>query len=194
MPHEIRPLHQQPKRAPPRQDGAYLHRPIRPRLRSVAGGPALFGSYCGGFEVTDDRIVEIWDSMPGGHARFMKDWGYMQFAWAILESAAKPSLPAPVGEAGTMPGTDGFTMACFKAADVPLGTKLYAESPVDALQLGRLRSIIADYHFALDRRENGNTAQHMAFNAICKELDMYWTQGAEAKKRTLPTDTSKDPQ
>ena len=31
----------------------------------------------------------------------------------------------PVGEAGSMPGTDGFTMACFRASDVPVGTKLY---------------------------------------------------------------------
>jgi hypothetical protein len=35
----------------------------------------------------------------------------------------------PVGEAGSMPGTSGFTMACFKAEDVPLGTKLYASPP-----------------------------------------------------------------
>lgn len=31
----------------------------------------------------------------------------------------------PVGQAGTMPGTDGFTMAAFRADDVPVGTKLY---------------------------------------------------------------------
>jgi len=44
--------------------------------------------------------------------------------------AALPEAPAvPVGEAGTMPGTDGFTMACFKAVDVPIGTKLYATPP-----------------------------------------------------------------
>lgn len=30
-----------------------------------------------------------------------------------------------VGEAGPMPGTDGFTMTCFRASDVPAGTKLY---------------------------------------------------------------------
>jgi len=30
-----------------------------------------------------------------------------------------------VGEAGCMPGTEGFTMACFRATDVPVGTKLY---------------------------------------------------------------------
>lgn len=35
-----------------------------------------------------------------------------------------------VGEVGAMPGTSGFTMACFKADDVPAGTKLYTlESP-----------------------------------------------------------------
>jgi hypothetical protein len=31
-----------------------------------------------------------------------------------------------VGVAGSMPGTDGFTMAAFKASDVPIGTKIYA--------------------------------------------------------------------
>ena len=31
----------------------------------------------------------------------------------------------PVGEAAFMPGTTGFTMACFLASDVPVGTKLY---------------------------------------------------------------------
>lgn len=34
-----------------------------------------------------------------------------------------------VGEAGRMPGTDGFTTAVFKASDVPVGTKLYAATP-----------------------------------------------------------------
>jgi hypothetical protein len=31
----------------------------------------------------------------------------------------------PVGEAGSMPGTTGFTMACFPADTVPVGTKIY---------------------------------------------------------------------
>lgn len=49
----------------------------------------------------------------------------------------------PVGEAGPMPGTAGFTIACFKAADVPIGTKLYAapsaqpEAPADPKRLAR---------------------------------------------------------
>lgn len=33
-----------------------------------------------------------------------------------------------VGEVGTMPGTEGFTMACFKTEDVPVGTRLFATS------------------------------------------------------------------
>ena len=37
----------------------------------------------------------------------------------------------PVGITSTMPGTTGFTMACFKAADVPAGTNIYA-TPQDA--------------------------------------------------------------
>lgn len=32
----------------------------------------------------------------------------------------------PAGIAGPMPGTSGFTVACFSADEVPVGTKLYA--------------------------------------------------------------------
>ncbi|MDE3023453.1 MAG: hypothetical protein KGI54_16660, partial [Pseudomonadota bacterium] len=35
----------------------------------------------------------------------------------------------PVGEVGAMPGTQGFTMAAFKADQVPIGTKLYRNPP-----------------------------------------------------------------
>ena len=38
---------------------------------------------------------------------------------------AKQREDEPVGEAGSMPSASGFTMACFKASDVPVGTKLY---------------------------------------------------------------------
>ncbi len=43
--------------------------------------------------------------------------------------AAAIAQAVPVGEAGSMPGTSGFTMACFHADKVPLGTKLYAGAP-----------------------------------------------------------------
>lgn len=40
-----------------------------------------------------------------------------------------PTLP--VGQAAYMPGTEGFTMVCFKASDVPAGTNLYTLPPMD---------------------------------------------------------------
>lgn len=38
-----------------------------------------------------------------------------------------------VGKVGSMPGTTGFTMAVFKAEDVPVGTKLYIPEENQAL-------------------------------------------------------------
>lgn len=68
--------------------------------------------------------------------------------WMPLPAApdAGPQAPVaeaarvePVGVAGTMPGTDGFTMACFEASKVPVGTDLYlaapAQQPVDAARV-----------------------------------------------------------
>lgn len=43
---------------------------------------------------------------------------------------ARVEAKEPVGEAGTMPGTSGFTIACFHADKVPVGTKLYTHAPV----------------------------------------------------------------
>jgi hypothetical protein len=45
------------------------------------------------------------------------------------QSSAQEQAAEPVGEVGCMPGTTGFTMACFKADDVPVGTKLYTHPP-----------------------------------------------------------------
>lgn len=52
------------------------------------------------------------------------------FEMRIFYDASQPVELAnvsqePVGEAGSMPGTTGFTMACFPAEVVPLGTKIY---------------------------------------------------------------------
>lgn len=55
--------------------------------------------------------------------------------------------------------------------------------------LSRIRAHIDDYHYALDSREHGGIAQNMAFNSICKELDAYWVQGEEAKRRATQTKT-----
>jgi hypothetical protein len=38
-----------------------------------------------------------------------------------------------VGVASFMPGTDGFTMVCFNASDVPPGAKVYAAGVIDEI-------------------------------------------------------------
>lgn len=48
-------------------------------------------------------------------------------AAALRAALEQPQVEQePIGEVGAMPGTTGFTMACFLAADAPIGTKLYA--------------------------------------------------------------------
>jgi hypothetical protein len=49
-------------------------------------------------------------------------------ALIALARRAAP-LAHPIGQADPMPGASGFTMACFKASDVPVGTKLYLAAP-----------------------------------------------------------------
>ncbi|WP_138110662.1 hypothetical protein [Burkholderia gladioli] len=34
-----------------------------------------------------DEICAVWDSMPNSDGGFMKEWGYYQFALAVLEAA-----------------------------------------------------------------------------------------------------------
>ncbi len=60
-----------------------------------------------------------------------------------MEYNAPPTLQAqdaapvePIGHAVAvfMPGTCGFTMACFKASDVPPGTSIYASAPPAGVQ------------------------------------------------------------
>ncbi|RAR51648.1 hypothetical protein C7401_1368 [Paraburkholderia unamae] len=57
---------------------------------------------------------------------------HTQRAWrgwqARAASQATVKGDEPVGEAGSMPGTDGFTMAAFEASKVPIGTKLYTRA------------------------------------------------------------------
>ena len=44
----------------------------------------------------------------------------------VRAKVAEMEKQEPVGIAGAMPGTSGFTVACFSADEVPVGTKLYA--------------------------------------------------------------------
>ena len=94
--------------------------------------------------------------------------GYADAVKAI-EAVQPAAAQEAVGEAGAMPGTDGFTMACFRAEDVPVGTKLYA-APVTAAPgidlagksglLRRARSLFdQDREYALERGDSHHAGQ-----------------------------------
>lgn len=59
----------------------------------------------------------------GGYA-FIRVQGAWE-GWQAARATPQGENSRVVGEAGYMPGTEGFTMACFKAVDVPAGSKLY---------------------------------------------------------------------
>ena len=78
-----------------------------------------------------DRLLKTVKYLIGiaerGSGREMRnDETVEQFVLSYVQSLEQPQVEQEmVGEAGSMPGTDGFTMACFRASDVPVGTKLY---------------------------------------------------------------------
>lgn len=94
-----------------------------------------------------------------------------------------------VGEAGAMPGTDGFTMAAFRAADVPIGTKLYvAPQPAqadargeDAYVAKRLSEVLASVYATLigddeaDADESLNAIERVerAAQVLRLEVELY---------------------
>lgn len=96
--------------------------------------------------MNDEQIDAIWNALPGirihneAHAKGIDTQVALRRAFARALLAASASAE-PVGIAGSMPGTDGFTMAAFKAEDVPVGTELYTR-PIEAPD--HSRPVIAD--------------------------------------------------
>lgn len=97
-------------------------------------------------EPTDKELEALIDAnllvVEGGQCAF-ESWvdirpELVKFARAVLTKWGTPAPVGvePVGEVGSMPGTDGFTMACFKASDVPIGTKLYTTQQSTQTQAG----------------------------------------------------------
>lgn len=80
---------------------------------------------------TIDNIMELADD----YADWMQDKGQYHPATTEARQALRTAIEQaltpgePVGEVSTMPGTSGFTLACFKAQDVPVGTKIYTAPP-----------------------------------------------------------------
>lgn len=81
-------------------------------------------------------------------------------AWRTEGRESRASGEAqPVGEAGEMPGSNGgFTLAAFKASDVPVGTKLYT-APREAWKPDREAvARIADHEGYWERLDSCNHA------------------------------------
>lgn len=88
------------------------------------------GMGCG---LEDRGITDRYEAMEYGYNEALEQ------QWTIINRRgplfAAPPVAAhgdePVGEASSMPGSNGFTLAVFKAEDVPIGTKLYTYSKKD---------------------------------------------------------------
>jgi hypothetical protein len=90
------------------------------------------------------KIIDVADAEPECVTEAM--WKRIADAKAVLKGNAVQAEQAqaePIGEVGTMPGTDGFTMACFKASEVPVGTKLYLATPALPAQAEQVEAVRA---------------------------------------------------
>ena len=75
---------------------------------------------------------EVCDALSEADPDWMLDGpGGIESAVAMIRKlAARPAEAQSVGEAGSLPGSNGgFTTAVFKASDVPVGAKLYTAPP-----------------------------------------------------------------
>ena len=118
----------------------------------------------------DDDVIVHW---PEGEAQYTRVGNCVTGTLAdtqreIIETAERRGYErrvkeaqaeaVPVGEAGAMPGTSGFTMACFEASRVPLGTKLYTAPPAALVPVSAYGKcpICGANGKSRERRPNGN--------------------------------------
>lgn len=79
-------------------------------------------------------------------------------------------ISIPVGRAGSMPGTTGFTMACFEAEKVKEGESLYTEQQI--LQERSIASELLDACLAMiewDDREKDHAVSFEARMGLCEQ-------------------------
>lgn len=107
---------------------------IDERLRAAE---APEGASRGALGVDPEALIQA--CLPGGHScdpqqvadairAFLAKAAHAQHGAQEQSDGSESQAPqgfTRAGEAGTMPGTDGFTMACFQAGLVPVGTPLY---------------------------------------------------------------------
>jgi len=88
----------------------------------------------------------------------MVAYGYPKEALTVLLSL-KPNSQEPIGLASNMPGTDGFTMACFKAVDVPVGAAIYTHpAPISKEDMVKVLGALVDVDISLNTMFLGSEA------------------------------------
>jgi hypothetical protein len=80
-------------------------------------------------EASGDMNFTHYDAFDDAEKQVSEQFRPFMEMMGIASPTVGDSAGEPVGAASNMPGTDGFTMVCFKASDVPVGTKLYANLP-----------------------------------------------------------------
>lgn len=82
-------------------------------------------------EVVEQVISALGNTETESAEQYKNEYLAMETLRAVLEQKAEQD---PVGIAANMPGTQGFTMACFTASNVPVGSNLYTRPQPTAVE------------------------------------------------------------
>lgn len=99
-----------------------------------------------------------------------------------LTTAPAAQEAEPVGEAGTMPGSSGFTMACFHADKVPLGTKLYAAPQAPAAAVAPFQQRVQPWMMACFGAEISADREERNHRFLEEALELVQSCGCSASE------------
>lgn len=133
------------------------------------------------------------DEAVGWLQRIWNERCTLELEAADLRERLTKAREEPVGIVGSMPGTSGFTMATFKADDVPVGTKLYTAQP-SGVREGMLRAeeVCKDRAEAWGHSDFQQSEISEARKREAEELADYFRAEAEKLPQThvlVPVDT-----
>ena len=88
--------------------------------------------------LSNEQINEIWNGMPGGFEGFCKQWGFQQFARAVI-AAHDDNLSERFGE--VLSALIGMTEATERWNDAV--EKIIGRQPDSGIDVARARAVIA---------------------------------------------------
>lgn len=132
--------------------------------------------------MTDNTNIEAIDFLAQEIRRV--DGNHTLGAGALAEALmpfirrAALSNAEPIGEVDVMPGTEGFTMACFLANEVPIGTKLFLHPSVPAPLIEALKAARNIVSYAASGMTHSINMTNFA-NRILQQVDAALTNTEE---------------